>query len=145
MDRSTDRRSVAGARLGEAALGLVGTPFRMHGRDTRTGLDCVGVAVVALALIGRPVNPPDDYRLRGGAVPVFDSWAADAGLFPVPQHHRAAPGDILLYRVAPQQYHVMIDAGAMLVHAHIGLHRVTAVAHPAPWPVLRRWRLEETR
>mgnify|MGYP005843803639 CR=1 FL=1 len=130
-------------RLGEAALGLAGAPFRMHGRDPATGLDCVGVAVAALALIGRPVSPPDDYRLRGGSVHRFDRWAAGCGLLVVPSHNLEAAGDVLLCAAGPQQFHVMIDAGSVLVHAHIGLRRVAATPKPAPWPVLRRWRLEE--
>lgn len=131
-----------GERLGAAALALVGTPFRMHGRDPATGLDCVGVAVAALARIGRRVSPPDDYRLRGGNVDRFDRWAAGCGLAVAPVQALARCGDVLLCAAGPQQFHVMVDAGAVLVHAHLGLRRVVAVPPPVAWPVLRRWRLE---
>jgi len=130
-------------RFADAALTLVGAPFRLHGRSCETGLDCVGVAVAALAMIGRPAAPPDDYRLRGGSLPRFDGWAAECGLAVVPQHGQGGAGDVLLCQAAPQQFHVMIDAGDLLVHAHAGLRRVTAMVPPAPWPVLRRWRLKE--
>lgn len=130
-----------GERLGRAALDLVGAPFRMHGRDPATGIDCVGVAVAALAMIGRPVALPDDYRLRGGCLSRFDHWAAGCGLAAVPSQGRAGTGDVLLCAAAPQQFHVMIDAGTVLVHAHAGLRQVVAVPPPAVWPMLRRWRL----
>lgn len=133
----------ASERLGEAALGLVGVPFRMHGRDPATGLDCVGVAVAALARIGRPVTLPADYRMRGGRLHRFDRWAASCGFVAAPAQGLAATGDVLLCAAGPQQFHVMIDCGAVLVHAHLGLRRVIAVPPPVTWLVLRRWRLDE--
>ena len=39
--------------LAEAALGLLGVPFRLHGRDPATGLDCVGLVAEALRRAGR--------------------------------------------------------------------------------------------
>lgn len=125
-----------------AALAMVGVPFRMHGRDARTGLDCVGLAIAALAAAGRSAPVPDDYRLRGGKLARFDGWAALCGLTVVPQRGIGRAGDILMCQPAPQQFHVMIDAGDLLVHAHAALRRVVAIPHPAPWPVLRRWRLQ---
>lgn len=132
-----------GDRLAAAALGLVGVPFRMHGRDPRTGLDCVGVAVAALAGIGRQVSPPLDFRLRGGCVHRFDRWASQCGLEAVPLQALAASGDLLLCATGPQQFHVMIDAGPVLVHAHAALRRVVAHPGPSPWPVVRRWQLRK--
>lgn len=134
-----------GERLGAAALSLVGAPFRMHGRDPATGLDCVGVAVAALALTGRPVTPPADYALRGGCPLRFDGWAAACGFTGAPSLGLSASGDVLLCALGAQQFHVLVDAGAVFVHAHLGLRRVTASPKPLPWPVIRRWRLLETR
>lgn len=134
-----------GEQLGTAALALVGAPFRMHGRDPATGLDCVGVAVAGLAAIGRAVSPPADYRLRGGCMVRFDRWASACGLVHAPSLALGAIGDVLLCIVGPQQFHVMIDTGAVLVHAHAGLRKVTAIPGPSPWPIVRRWRLQEMR
>ncbi|WP_033925631.1 C40 family peptidase [Sphingomonas sp. 35-24ZXX] len=132
-----------GDRLAVAALGMVGAPFRMHGRDPETGLDCVGLVAAALEGIGRSVDVPADYRLRGGSLPRFDGWARAAGLEPLGDAVPARAGDVLLCEVAPLQFHVMIDAGDRMVHAHIALGRVVASPAPAPWPVRRRWRLQQ--
>ena len=46
----------------ERALELVGTRFKLQGRD-RTGVDCLGVVVLVFDLPADAL--PDDYRLRG--------------------------------------------------------------------------------
>lgn len=140
MANTDDERP--GERLSAAAPALVGVPFRMHGRDPATGLDCVGVVVAALARIGRSVTPPADYPMRGGSLHRFDRWAAGCGFAPVPSQAVPASGDVLLCAPARQHFHVMIDCGDVLVHAHIGLRKVVAVPPPVTWPVLRRWRLQ---
>lgn len=132
-----------GYRLAAAARALVGSPFRMHGRDPTTGLDCVGVAVAALGHIGRPAPVPCDYRLRGGSLAQFDGWASACGLERMEEFAVPAPGDILLCEAMPQQFHVMVDCGDVLVHAHVSLGRVVASPSPMPCPVRRRWRLVE--
>ncbi|WP_017672456.1 C40 family peptidase [Blastomonas sp. AAP53] len=130
-------------RLAQAALSLVGTPFRMHGRDPVTGLDCVGLVAVALARIGRAVIAPSDYRLRGGNLAQFDGWALASGFGRWEDVASGQPGDVLLCEVSAQQFHAVIDAGGLFVHAHIALGRVIAHPPPLPWPVQRRWCLQE--
>lgn len=131
------------ARLASAARALIGSPFRLHGRDPVTGLDCVGVVAVALDRIGHTVVVPANYRLRGGSLDQFDRWASKCGLVAADETVPPSPGDVLLCLVAAQQFHVMIDGGDGLVHAHFGLGRVVAWPKPSPWPVLRRWQLPE--
>lgn len=132
-----------GHRLAAAALDLVGCPFRLHGRDPATGLDCVGLVAASLERIGRMVDAPSDYRLHGGCLDRFDGWAAMYGLEPAPAATKGAPGDVLLCEPGVRQFHVLLDADALLVHAHIGLGRVVATPLPAPWAVRRRWRLQQ--
>ena len=55
---------MTGEDLARAALGLKGAPFRLHGRDPATGLDCIGLFAVAMARAGRPVALPNGYALR---------------------------------------------------------------------------------
>jgi hypothetical protein len=128
--------------LAEAAQGLVGCAFRFHGRNPATGLDCVGVLVAALDRIGRGVDAPIDYRLRGGCLERFDGWASACGLMEVDEVRPDRPGDILLCEPSSGQFHVMIVCMGLLVHAHAGLGRVVASPRPAPWPVRRRWQIQ---
>lgn len=133
--------SAAGAALAGAAEALVGAPFRLHGRDVARGLDCVGLVTAALALTGRKVAAPTDYRLRGAAVEWLLAPAREAGFVETggPIH----PGDVLLVRPGPAQWHLLV-AGADdgFIHAHAGLGRVVRTPAPLPWPVARHWRLQ---
>lgn len=130
---------MTGRTLAEAAERLVGTPFRLHGRDPANGLDCVGLIGAALAAIGRPVRLPNGYRLRTTGVGHLLEQAEFAGFVETSGVPR--PGGVLLMRPGPVQHHLGI-AGTRggFVHAHAGLRRV--VLSPAlPWPVERQWRL----
>lgn len=121
--------------LAEAALGLVGTPFRLHGRDPATGLDCVGLVAEALRRAGARPVVPEGYRLRTLSVGRWLDFAAPSGLEPVDEG-----GDVLLLRVHPVQPHLAVALPGGLVHAHAGFGRVTFLPGPPPWPVERRWR-----
>ncbi len=129
-----------GEALAAAAMRLVGAPFRLHGRDAATGLDCVGVALAALAAIGRPSAGLGGYRLRQVDAAPFLGAAAHAGLSEVAG--APEPGDLLLVRVGPAQRHIVIAGpDGAFVHAHAGLRRVVASPPPLPWPIERHWRL----
>ncbi|MGB3625580.1 MAG: hypothetical protein WA989_07125, partial [Henriciella sp.] len=56
---SADHVAFAGA-----ARALIGTPFRLHGRDPASGIDCVGLVHCALLAIGRRPPPLPHYTLR---------------------------------------------------------------------------------
>ena len=43
--------------LALAAEALEGAPFRLHGRDPVTGLDCIGVLAQSLEAFGQKCNP----------------------------------------------------------------------------------------
>ena len=53
-----------GCQLAAAALYLVGAPFRLHGRDPRTGVDCVGLVLLALEGAGLRVPDIPRYTIR---------------------------------------------------------------------------------
>lgn len=126
--------------LAEAAAALVGSRFRLHGRDPATGLDCIGVLAAALVAIGRPAPLPTGYALRTRALPPLEGWALACGLVASPQP--LAAGDVLIVRPAPCQHHLLIAASARsFIHAHAGLRRVVRMPGPLAWPELRRWRL----
>jgi cell wall-associated NlpC family hydrolase len=131
---------VSGAELARAAECLVGTPFRLHGRDPATGLDCVGLLDAALAAMGRPAPSPKAYGVRNRDIVAALAFAPGMGLGEVsgPIH----PGDVLLVRAGPLQDHLLIAAsGKRFIHAHAGLRRVVATPGPIAWPILRHWRL----
>jgi len=125
-------------RIAAQALALVGVPFRLHGRCERTGLDCVGLAALAVARAGGPMAELPGYQLRGTSPASADRALRAAGLVPVDE---AAPGTLLLAHSGPMQLHLMVGTASGLVHADAGLGRVVLMPCPAPWPILGRWRL----
>ena len=124
-------------RIATEALALVGVPFRLHGHAVETGLDCVGLALLAARRAGAAVKPPPGYHLRGMTGVRAMRFLAGAGLSSVSS---ALPGNLLLTRTGPMQLHIMILTAQGLVHAHAGLRRVVLMPCPSPWPVLGQWR-----
>ncbi len=124
-----------------AAHGLIGAPYRLHGRDAASGLDCVGVVQAALARCGCAVSLPATYGLRNSGIARFLPMAATAGFACVGTSGQN-PGDIVCVRPGPAQWHLAIAASRdLFIHAHAGLRRVVAQPAPLPWPVAMRWRI----
>lgn len=130
-------------QLGQAAAGFVGVPFRLHGRDPVTGVDCVGLVLLSLRSIGIGVATTPAYALRqiGREFPedlIEQAGFAQAG-------GAVQPGDLLLTRPGPAQLHLLIAApGTCAIHAHAGLGRVVVTPMPLPWPIVRKWRFSES-
>lgn len=114
------------------ARAVLGVPFRLHGRDPASGLDCVGLALIAY---GREMATPP-YGLRTG-MPAAMRWLEQAGLTPV---ETVRPGDLLLVRPWPLHAHLMIATDEGSVHAHAGLGRVVEMPGTTVWPVAGVWR-----
>lgn len=131
---------MTGNDLAQAAHDLVDTPFRLHGRDRRSGLDCVGVLAAALQACGRPASLPNGYTLRSRSMPDLATITQPLGLAAVtggPQ-----PGDVLILRPATCQLHLVIAITAdTIVHAHAGLRKVVLGALPMHWPIAAHLRL----
>lgn len=135
-----------GEALAAAACALVGTPFRLHGRDPATGLDCIGVLVVAMAAIGRKLDMPVRYGLRNTAFCRAGPVAHAAGLRAICGPVEA--GHVLMLRLSAAQAHLMIASGPeTFIHAHAGLRRVVASPAPVPGPLdaalLYHWQLAD--
>lgn len=115
------------------ARSLLGTRFRLHGRDAGEGLDCVGLAAAAFGMEG----VPSGYPLRGGdparIMATIGAWLS------VATEPRSA-GDLLLMAAGPGQLHLGVWTGDALVHADLGLGRVVERPGAPPWPVLGGWR-----
>jgi cell wall-associated NlpC family hydrolase len=127
-------------RLAREAELLVGTPFRLHGRDPATGLDCIGLFAAAMARAERPVAVPTGYTLRLGRL---DPWLPDpasCGLRAA--RGRFAPGDVVLLQPGPGQIHLAIaDRKLGWVHAHAGLRKVVRDIALPDGPIIHHWRL----
>ena len=127
--------------LAHAASELVGTPFRLQGRDLAHGLDCIGLVLASLAAVGVRIDLPADYRPRQRSFTIPLEALHAAGLVQTAGARRA--GDILLLRTAPAQLHTAIAAGhGDIVHAHAGLGKVVRAPLPDSWPILAAWRLD---
>lgn len=131
---------MSGARLAAAAETLVGSPFRLHGRDPAHGLDCIGVLSAALAALDRSDPLPTGYRLRLSGLA---AWLPDpAAIGFAPTVAALAPGDVTLLRLGPAQFHLVIAArDAAHIHAHAGLRRVVRSPGLPDGVPLHRWRL----
>lgn len=130
-------------RLASEAEKLVGCPFRLHGRDPRSGIDCIGLLAAAMARAGRSIVLPTGYPLR---LNDLTRWLPD------PQECGFAPanlpfesGDLVLTRPSPGQAHLAIAGPALTwIHAHAGLRRVVSEIGIPAGSILYHWRLSPT-
>ena len=126
-----------------AAKALCGTPFRLHGRDPETGLDCVGLVAAALERCGRAVLAPEGYALRALSVAPLLGFAAQNGFVALDPRAPVEPGDLLLVRPSAIQAHlaIVLDRDSF-VHAHAGLGKVVIGEGALPGETIARWRLK---
>lgn len=133
-------QQLTGRQLAVAAGALVGSPFRLHGRDPTTGLDCIGLLAAAFTALGASAKLPNSYRLRSRRLPDTSEIARCCGF--TRADGLIEVGDVIICQVGPCQFHLAIaltDEG--FVHAHAGLKRVVVTPGPLPWPTLQHWRL----
>lgn len=133
---------MSGAALARAAEGLTGCPFRLHGRDPATGLDCLGVVLAALTAIGRRPRFVGDYALRMRSVGALTDNARTLGFTATGGARQL--GDVILFVPGRHQYHLGIATGGdALIHAHAGLRRVVCAPQPLEWKAIGHWRLTD--
>ncbi len=125
---------MTGEEIAARARALVGVRFRPQGRSAAAGLDCVGLAALALGLGG----VRGGYALRGGSLEKLEGELGAAGLVRV---EGARPGDLLVMRAGVEQIHLAIACEDGIVHADAGLRRVVERPGVPPWPVITLWRL----
>ncbi len=127
-------------RLVKAATELIGTRFRLHGRDPARGLDCVGLVVASLEAIGCSPKAPDGYKLRNVDPARFLEYAAISGLALASGSKER--GDIVMIRPGPCQQHLIIaECEGFGIHAHAGLRRVVRQPMSFPDQPIAHWRL----
>jgi lipoprotein Spr len=119
------------------ARALVGVRFRPQGRSAESGLDCIGVAIVATGT--------DPWRVRRNYAPRSSDPEAMVAQLDACGFIRLAPpqaeaGDLLVVQAGPMQLHVLILTDIGFLHADARLRRVVEVPGRVPWPVLSAWR-----
>ena len=84
-------------RMVFAARAMIGAPFRLHGRNPPTGLDCIGLALRVLEQAGHKRLGggmiPAAYSVRGGTAEQFGTTMRAAGLRAV---RRAKAGELAI-------------------------------------------------
>ncbi|MET0310369.1 MAG: peptidoglycan endopeptidase [Sphingomonas sp.] len=129
-----------GERRLAVARAAIGTRFRLHGRDVESGLDCVGLAALALRAEGFEACVPVGYAMRTGDAEMARRAIEAAGLRATGDPRS---GDLLLAMVGAGQLHLAIAAGDGVVHADAQLRRVVERPGPIPWAIVGRWRPAE--
>ncbi len=124
--------------LAAAAATLIGVPFRLHGRDPATGLDCVGLVAEALRRAGAAPVYPTGYRLRAISVSGFLPFADANGFTAIDDSDH---GDVVLVMVNPVQPHLLVRVERGFIHAHAGIGHVTFLPGALPWPFAGAWRV----
>lgn len=129
-----------GDQLANAALALVGVPFRLHGRDPLANLDCVGLVSASLAAIERAAAAPRGYGLRNLSISAWLPAIEAAGF--VRTDGDLTRGDLVLLSPGAGQTHLAIaDCSPWFIHAHAGLKRVVREPIRFGAPLAGHWRL----
>lgn len=129
-----------GQQLAEAASRFIGVRFKLHGRDPKVGLDCIGLLACSLEAIGSIPDVPEGYLLRNADHLRWIDCAKHSGLVSV--HGQIAKGDVLLVQPGPGQQHLLIvDSTTSVIHAHAGLRKVVRQSIDLNNKKLAHWRL----
>jgi murein DD-endopeptidase / murein LD-carboxypeptidase len=133
--------AVARAAIAQRALDEIGTPFRLFGRTAGKALDCVGLALVALAPhLPSGVLAPR-YSMRGDYAARARDFLAHSVLTEMETIEPACVGDLVLASLGPTQLHFLICTASGWVHADAGLGRVVLRPGALEWLVRGVWRL----
>ncbi len=124
----------AAERALERARAMLGTPFRLHGRDA-SGVDCVGLVGLAWG-----VEAPSGYAMRGTPRARIDHALAALSFEPAATD---MPGAVVLGAPGPGQLHLAISTGHGIIHADAGIRRVVERDMPLNWPLIAAWIRED--
>lgn len=123
------------------AKALIGTPFRLQGRDPGIALDCVGLVLCAFEL-------PHDTVSRCYGRQRHDLHLVDVGF--AKHFRRVSPkasqtGDVLVLRCGPNKLHLGVASEGGLIHADAVLGRTVCRPWPTEWPIARVYRRRKRR
>ena len=126
----------AGERVAAAARALVGVRFRPQGRSAETGLDCIGVAMLAWDLRAHAAR--DDYNLRTRGFKMLERELTTIAAAIAPE--AAGVGDLLVVDAGGGQPHMLILTPGGFVHAEARTRRVVEVPGAETFPIRSAWR-----
>ena len=116
---------------------LIGVRFRPQGRSVAVGLDCIGMAAMAM---GVPIDGVRrDYWMRSNDQDEVQKELAGRAFIRI-DPIGAGPGDLMLVRSGPMALHTVILTDLGYLHADMRLRRVVEVAGSVPWSILSSWR-----
>ena len=119
----------------DRARSLVGTRFRAQGRDPRTGVDCLGLAMFAHRVDADDVRR--DYRLSGDHR--RELMERLATILRRVARTRIRSGDLMLVRITKRQFHLAVRTERGFVHAD-GRRGVVEAPGMPEWPVIAAYR-----
>lgn len=119
----------------DRARSLIGTRFRAQGREPLSGVDCLGLAMLAYEVDAGAIRR--DYRLGGDHRRELMEGLAHG--FRRVAKSRTLAGDLMLLQISNDQFHLAIGTGAGFVHADARREVVETPGLPA-WPVVAVFR-----
>ena len=124
----------------EQARGLVGTTWRHQGRQTATGLDCVGLIVRVYTDLGLSVHDHTGYGRRGSD-PAFLGHFLTAGCTEKPMADRQI-GDLIIFNQRITTCHVAflsVRRGIeYIIHSHASRRQVVEEPFSEEWRKIAR-------
>lgn len=112
----------------QRALALVGTPFRLQGRNPAVGLDCVGVVVHAFEL---QIDEAPTYSILSGSWEIIHQ--ALAPWFEEKISREPINNDLVVFQLG-RSFHFGVVSSAQFVHADRVLGKVVARRLPERLP-----------
>lgn len=123
-----------------AAERCLGVPFKLHGRNPRFGLDCIGLVIHSLSESTGTEHQTKPYRIRNTDYSHLLSGASCLGFGKIDSP--VIRGDVLAVIPGAGQMHFAIVSGPrLLIHSHAGVGKVVKTPGPLPWPTLHKFRL----
>ncbi len=112
------------------ARDCIGTPFHHQGRLPHVGLDCIGLAIIALRATGMKITDRTDYGRRPDGTSLVQALLAHGA----EQTDTIKAGDILLFRYDGHPQHVALATSpATLIHAFAPAGKVVETSMGDYW------------
>jgi len=126
--------------IASRAIQAVGTPFKLHGRSLRHGLDCVGLVAHSISPFTTQQEIPQNYTMRFTNLEIPKAFFEAISILQCHNFDDLKIGDIVLISPGCQQLHFIIITGDTYVHAHSNLRRIVSCPLPIEYRIKAAWR-----